>query len=307
MLYIIFLIIISWLIYEHFYYKSDKFLNIKSRIKEHIRECNQLNRHIEELKSTYIGINQLDFGKSSYQDSSNYKYKRPELKKYQQSNNIYNCSRTVCDNARKQPFKYVCKYFNIKPCEENLEKFEEILNNFEAAEEGKKIVVKQKQEILKQIDFEIPFLIKKLRKNTLEKKLGFEQVDLNTVYFPKYVFSYISSGGNSSLKCNVVMDIENLNKFISYLSEIIKFKKSVAGQRALMTSALRRKMLIRDNYTCQICGNSKQKEPNLLLEIDHVIPLSRGGITSEENLQTLCWKCNRSKGTKVLDRNSQDN
>lgn len=293
----------SWLAYEYFYYKSEKFLSIKSRIQKHINECNQLNRHIEELKSTYIGINQLDFGKSNYQDLSSYNYKRPELKKYKQSNNIYNCSRTVCDGARKQPFKYVCKYFNIKPCEENLEKFEKVLNNFEAAEEGKQIITRQKQGILKQIDSEIPFLIKKFSKNKLEEKLGFEHIDLSTIYFPKYVFSYVSSGGNSSLNCNVVMDIENLNKFISYLSEVIKFNKSVAGQRALMTSSLRRKMLIRDNYTCQICGNSKQKEPNLLLEIDHVIPLSRGGITSEENLQTLCWKCNRSKGTKILGKN----
>lgn len=303
MLNFLIILFISWKIYEHFYYKGEKFLNMKSRIQKYINECNQLNSHIEELKNTYIGINQLDFGKSDYQDLSRYNYKRPELKKQKQSNNIYNCSRTVCDSARKQPFKYICKYFNIKPCEENLEKFEKVLNNFEAAEEGKRLIVNQKKSILKQIESEIPFLIKKISKKKFEKKLGFEHIDLSTIYFPKYVFSYVSSGGNSSLNCNVVMDIENLNKFISYLSEIIKFNKSVVGQRALMTSSLRRKILIRDNYTCQICGNSKQKEPNLLLEIDHIIPLSRGGMTSEENLQTLCWKCNRSKGTKILGKN----
>lgn len=56
----------------------------------------------------------------------------------------------------------------------------------------------------------------------------------------------------------------------------------------------------RDNYTCQIFGLSVKEEPNLLLEIDHIIPLSKNGITSEDNLQTLCWRCNRSKSNKIF-------
>ena len=56
----------------------------------------------------------------------------------------------------------------------------------------------------------------------------------------------------------------------------------------------------RDNFTCCMCGNSTHSEPNLLLEIDHIIPISKGGYTVEENLQTLCWKCNRSKSNKIM-------
>ncbi|HJB68761.1 MAG TPA: HNH endonuclease [Candidatus Fournierella excrementigallinarum] len=37
-----------------------------------------------------------------------------------------------------------------------------------------------------------------------------------------------------------------------------------------------------------------------MLEIDHIIPVSKGGRTEEDNLQTLCWKCNRSKGDKII-------
>lgn len=40
--------------------------------------------------------------------------------------------------------------------------------------------------------------------------------------------------------------------------------------------------------------------PNHLLEIDHIIPVSKGGRTAEENLQTLCWKCNRAKSDKIM-------
>lgn len=46
-------------------------------------------------------------------------------------------------------------------------------------------------------------------------------------------------------------------------------------------------------------GFSTADEKNLLLEIDHIKPLSKGGITAEDNLQTLCWKCNRTKGAKI--------
>lgn len=52
------------------------------------------------------------------------------------------------------------------------------------------------------------------------------------------------------------------------------------------------------NYTCLKCG---RKEPEIKLTIDHVIPLSRGGNSSPENIQPLCGKCNCEKHTKVVD------
>lgn len=291
---------ILWKIYEFIYFRSKKFLSIKDNIDLYVKNCNELNDHIEELKNTHLGTDQLDYGHSDYYDNSNYNYKRSELKKQKYSPNVYNCSRTVCDNARQHPFKYVCKYFNIKTDEQTLSDFENILNNFEAAESGKIALKNEKEKLLNSISNEIPFLINKFGKTRLEKELGFTEIDFKTVYFPKYTFKYVSSGGNASLQCDVVMDIQNLNRFVKYLSDNIKFKKSIAGQRALMTSELRKQILRRDNYTCKNCGASIHEEPNLLLEIDHIIPVSKGGLTTEENLQTLCWKCNRKKGAKIL-------
>lgn len=87
-----------------------------------------------------------------------------------------------------------------------------------------------------------------------------------------------------------------------YLTKPFKLtaKAFAKEQRNLMTTKLREHIKARDNFTCCICGNSIQKEPNLLLEIDHIIPVSKGGCTTEENLQTLCWKCNRSKSSKII-------
>lgn len=293
------IIFVAWKIYEFYYYKSSAFVEIKQRIDAYINDCNELNRHIENLKDTGLLVNRSDYGKAAYQDSSKWNYKRKHLQEQKYAPNIHNCSRTVCDNARKKPFEYVCKYFGIKATEENLSDFENILNNFEAAEEGKKHLQDEKEKILNSIQNDIPILIKKFSKNNLEQKLGFEQIDMSSAYFPKYVFQYISSGGNASTQCDVVMDIDNLNRFVLFLSEKIKFNKSVAGQRALMTSKLRQHIKERDGYTCKQCGVSIQQEPNLLLEIDHIVPVSKGGLTTEDNLQTLCWRCNRKKGAKI--------
>ena len=297
---LLFILFILWKLYESSYYKGSSFTEIKQRITSYIKDCNELNDHIEDLKNTNLISNKTDYGNASYQDSSKWNYKRKYLKDQKYAPNIHQCSRTICNNAKQKPFEYICKYFGLKATEETLSNFETILNNFEAVEEGKKNLQAEKEQIIRSIEADVPALIRKFSKKNLEKNLGFEQIDMSTTYFPKYVFEYVSSGGNASTRCDIVMDINNLNKFILYLSEKIKFSKSVAGQRALMTSKLRRQIKERDGYTCKRCGASIEKEPHLLLEIDHIIPLSKGGLTTEDNLQTLCWRCNRSKGAKIM-------
>jgi 5-methylcytosine-specific restriction endonuclease McrA len=47
----------------------------------------------------------------------------------------------------------------------------------------------------------------------------------------------------------------------------------------------------RDNFQCQYCGSTQD------LTLDHVMPRSRGGATSWENLSTACKKCNSKKGS----------
>lgn len=69
-------------------------------------------------------------------------------------------------------------------------------------------------------------------------------------------------------------------------------------QRSLMTSSLRNQIKLRDNYTCQVCG--KQMLDEVGLQIDHIVPISKGGKTVKSNLQVLCSKCNSSKYNKLV-------
>lgn len=55
-------------------------------------------------------------------------------------------------------------------------------------------------------------------------------------------------------------------------------------------------IFLRDNHTCQYCGNMQS---NHLLTLDHILPQSRGGKSVWENLVTSCRKCNTQKGDRT--------
>lgn len=46
------------------------------------------------------------------------------------------------------------------------------------------------------------------------------------------------------------------------------------------------------------CASCEARPPDVTLEIDHVVPVSKGGSSRRENLQFLCVACNRRKGNR---------
>ena len=48
----------------------------------------------------------------------------------------------------------------------------------------------------------------------------------------------------------------------------------------------------RDGFTCRYCG---RKSPDVVLEVDHILPLCEGGTDDAVNLATSCWDCNHGK------------
>lgn len=117
--------------------------------------------------------------------------------------------------------------------------------------------------------------------------------------YPAFSMQYTSPAGRSSVEETFVFSSKNIKKLSSQVEALVLKQQSKKFQRAAMTPQLREAILRRDNWTCQCCGNSIFREPNLLLEVDHIIPVSAGGKTEPSNLQTLCWKCNRKKSDKI--------
>lgn len=53
---------------------------------------------------------------------------------------------------------------------------------------------------------------------------------------------------------------------------------------------------IKNNPMCVLCGSNED------LTGDHIIPLSRGGSSTRENIRTLCRRCNSAKGNRIERR-----
>lgn len=115
---------------------------------------------------------------------------------------------------------------------------------------------------------------------------------------------------NFKLKINVSYKKYTLTKIFNYDKLLILIKKLkdvklrkemkrriIKVERLKLTDGLRYDILKRDNFKCKICGYSQ--EDGVKLHVDHIIPVSRGGKTEFDNLQTLCERCNLGKSNKI--------
>ena len=68
-------------------------------------------------------------------------------------------------------------------------------------------------------------------------------------------------------------------------------------KRKNLSKSVRFEVFKRDSFKCQYCGKSA---PDVVLEVDHIIPVSKGGDNDISNLITACFDCNRGKRDKKL-------
>ncbi len=97
---------------------------------------------------------------------------------------------------------------------------------------------------------------------------------------------------------NTYLESININKKINTLKEEIKYyyysncNYNSSKKRIPISNELKHEIWRRDKFTCQYCGKDINQ---VVLEIDHILPVSKGGTNAKSNLQTLCVKCNRKK------------
>ena len=89
-----------------------------------------------------------------------------------------------------------------------------------------------------------------------------------------------------------VSDLEiNSPSAVVKVPHVIRLVRYVHVPRSVIKFS-RRNVLVRDQYTCQYCH---KEFPTVQLTLDHVLPISRGGETTWENVVTACKKCNNKK------------
>ena len=96
--------------------------------------------------------------------------------------------------------------------------------------------------------------------------------------------------------------IEELGKPLRSAAEtfvwphVIRLLSYVRVPKSVQRKISRRALFARDGWRCQYCGNESGK-----LTLDHVVPRSRGGESSWENVVTSCAPCNLRKGNRMLE------
>lgn len=96
--------------------------------------------------------------------------------------------------------------------------------------------------------------------------------------------------------------IEELGKPLRSAAEtfvwphVIRLLSYVRVPKSVQRKISRRALFARDGWRCQYCGADSGK-----LTLDHVVPRSRGGESSWENVVTSCAPCNLRKGNRMLE------
>jgi len=73
-------------------------------------------------------------------------------------------------------------------------------------------------------------------------------------------------------------------------------------EKRMVSARIKRKIHLRDNFTCYYCGEAPTEKD---IRLDHIIPYSKGGKSDIWNVVTACNKCNSSKGTKRLTNENE--
>ena len=280
------------------YYRSSDFERIKKTCDSLMESQRDFNNYINDKARSISKLFGTRIVRNETVVEDEFNYIRP----YKKTITPFTAevSAQVFASAENSPTEYIVKYFypNKDLYPEQIQKLQLLIEELETLKDAKRIIENYKKDYQQYLS-DVPSFIMENDEDGFYSHLGFADVSESALTV-EYKFSYTSGGGMAQRSFSIPMTEETIIDLINILQNKLTMVAFTKEQRNLMTSKLRQHIKERDNYTCRICGNSTFSEPNLLLEIDHIIPVAKGGATIEENLQTLCWKCNRSKSSKLI-------
>jgi len=148
-----------------------------------------------------------------------------------------------------------------------------------------------------------------LLRNAIERQASKVMLDIKTTY--KNSATYKQEAYNAFYReASEHQDLYNdetasfTNSLLDDLSYVVTGERrisqsvvhSAAHERSLMSASLRYDIMKRDGFKCTLCGRSQAD--GVKLHVDHIQPVSKGGLTTPSNLRTLCQDCNLGKSDK---------
>ena len=192
----------------------------------------------------------------------------------------------------------------IKDVLENYDMYKDLYNalehNIDAwiefTEQAKKIKrIPPSEELLKSLkiseqkftEYENEF-IDKLKKNEPPDHCDMDFVAVYTT--PKGTNTYTNTYEASS---------ESIGVYLREADKIKEYRETAKYQRSLINTTTRLRIIAKDHGRCCLCGKSARE--GVQLEVDHFIPVSLGGKSTDDNLWTLCHDCNRGKSNYTIE------
>lgn len=188
----------------------------------------------------------------------------------------------------QKDIKSILKYYAQKECAPNFKTFDEIdRNKLDLSLYAKEIVEKD---------------MRRSEQNAFIDDLWNDEHSIIRIFFNKKLYftrqleiELNKLEGNSPMSTSepeVKLDEKSIQEMnLYYIQEYFPEEA-----RKIKDSIFNKYKSSNDQYVCNICG--KTSNIKALFQIDHIKPMSKGGLTAIENLQLLCRKCNQVKGAK---------
>ena len=186
----------------------------------------------------------------------------------------------------------------------------EAMENIKAASSNRFIYEKYQNEILRRCvpgDFgeaELLRSVSKLKKTEIKQLKRIRQYP-QTEFFIDVFLTLTKINGSVVTSAGERFDEEEIKEVIErlghksgdfYLDPEI-WDAICRVERGRVSNKMRFAIYRRDGYRCRKCG--RRDNGRRILEIDHIYPISKGGKSTYDNLQTLCYQCNMEKSNTV--------
>ena len=117
-------------------------------------------------------------------------------------------------------------------------------------------------------------------------------------YFPLSLWTWQDSiKASISNRVTILAEYEDVVRSLSVeikIPSVVVLKDYIKPNRA--SALIRFNLFLRDEFKCQYCGLKGE------MTFDHIIPRSKGGKTTWENVVASCQKCNLKKGSRSLKK-----
>ena len=151
--------------------------------------------------------------------------------------------------------------------------------------------LKSKNDVLAEHD-KITFLRWKLNDNRTDERY----LDRKEIHFAYRALKRLTFWNIYAL-----LDETKIRELEKLIKTSIKQQLYLASKEKLRADAcrftgnkkIRKIILARNNHMCCLCGSLEN------LTLDHIVPVSKGGMNNVSNLQTLCKSCNSKKSNKL--------